>query len=100
MKKKIPEFKNEKEERNFWQKNDSSLVLDWSKAKVGSFPNLKPTTKMISIRFPQYVLDRIKIKANKHDVPYQSLIKEYVLLTPLLIRTSFISFSLIIPSEL
>jgi len=76
--KKIPKFKNEKEERAFWQKHDSSQYLDWSKAKAGSFPNLKPTTKMISIRFPQYVLDQIKIKANKHDVPYQSLIKEYV----------------------
>lgn len=77
--KKIPKFRSEREEKKFWEKHDSSKYLNWSNAKPGLFPNLKPTTKMISIRFPQYVLNQIKIKANKHDVPYQSLIKEYVL---------------------
>jgi predicted DNA binding CopG/RHH family protein len=76
--KKIPDFKNDSEERRFWEKNDSSEYLDWSKAKRASFPNLKPSTKTISLRLPEGLLDRIKIEANKRDMPYQSLIKVWL----------------------
>lgn len=78
MKKKfkpIPKFKNEDEEREFWAKADSSEYFDWSKAEEVIFPNLKPSTKAISIRLPEYLLARIKQIANFRDVPYQSLIK-------------------------
>lgn len=73
--KKIPKFKNEKEENQFWQKNDSSNYIDWSQAKKSQFPNLKPSTKVISLRLPEDLLNDIKILANKEDVPYQSLMK-------------------------
>lgn len=74
--KKIPKFKNEDEERDFWATHDSTDYFDWSKAIRGvKFPNLKPSTKTISIRLPQYLLDDLKIMANKIDVPYQSYIK-------------------------
>ena len=73
--KKIPKFKNEKEEREFWEKNDSTEFIDWKKAKKINFPNLKKTTKSISIRLPVDMLEKIKIKANSLDIPYQSLIK-------------------------
>jgi predicted DNA binding CopG/RHH family protein len=73
--KKIPKFKTENEEREFWSKADSAEYVDWSKAKRGSFPNLKPSTKTISIRLPEHLIDEIKTLANKRDVPYQSLIK-------------------------
>lgn len=76
--KKIPSFKNENEERNFWASHDSTDYIDWSKAKRVSFPNLKPSTETISIRLPKWMLDDIKVKANKKDVPYQSLIKVYL----------------------
>jgi predicted DNA binding CopG/RHH family protein len=76
--KKIPDFKNDSEERRFWEENDSSEYLDWSKAKRASFPNLKPSTKTISLRLPEGLLDRIKIEANKRDMPYQSLIKVWL----------------------
>ncbi len=74
--KKIPKFKNEDEERDFWAKNDSSAYIDWSKAqKNPSFPNLKPSTKTISLRLPLTMLDQLKSLSNKKDVPYQSYIK-------------------------
>ena len=74
--KKIPRFKNEDEERDFWATHDSTDYFDWSKAIRGvKFPNLKPSTKTISLRLPQYLLDDLKIMANKIDVPYQSYIK-------------------------
>ena len=73
--KNIPKFKTEEEEREFWFKNDSTAYLDWSKSKRVSFPNLKPSTKTISLRLPEFLLNDIKIIANKRDVPYQSLIK-------------------------
>ena len=73
--KNIPKFKNEKEEREFWQTHDSTDYLDWSKAKLASFPNLKPTRKSISIRLPVEILVGYKALANKKDVHYQSLIK-------------------------
>lgn len=74
--KKIPEFKSEKQEREFWQKADSTEYVDWSKAERVSFPNLKLTSKPITVRLPQTLIDRLKIKAHKRDVPYQSLMKE------------------------
>ena len=81
MKKKlkpIPKFKNEDEEREFWATADTSEYFDWSKAEPVIFPNLKPTTKSISLRLPEYLLARIKEIANSRDVPYQSLMKIFL----------------------
>jgi predicted DNA binding CopG/RHH family protein len=74
----IPKFSSEAAERAFWEKNDSTEHLDWSKAQVATFPNLKPSTKTISLRLPQHLLDAIKTAANARDVPYQSLIKVWL----------------------
>ncbi|MBA3058983.1 MAG: BrnA antitoxin family protein [Gammaproteobacteria bacterium] len=71
----IPKFADEAQERAFWEANDSTDYLDWSKANKVTLPNLKPTTKTISLRLPQHLLDSIKAAANSRDVPYQSLIK-------------------------
>ncbi|MCG6195493.1 BrnA antitoxin family protein [Leptospira sp. FAT2] len=73
--KKISSLKTESAEIDFWSKNDSTDYIDYSKAKKVSFPNLKPTTKMISLRLPEALIDRLKVMANKKDIPYQSLIK-------------------------
>ena len=81
MKKKlkpIPRFANEAKERRFWEAHDSSEYVDWSKAQRVRFPNLKLSTAAISLRLPQGLLDRIKVAANKRDVPYQSLIKVWL----------------------
>ena len=74
----IPVFKTEAEERAFWKSHDSSDHVDWSKAKRTRFPNLKPSTRAISLRLPVDLLERIKMAANKRDVPYQSLIKVWL----------------------
>ena len=74
----IPDFKNEAEERAFWESRDSSSYVDWTKAERARFANLKPTTKAISLRLPVDLLEQIKIAANKRDVPYQSLIKVWL----------------------
>jgi len=74
--KKIPKFKSEAEERKFWQTHDSTEYVDWSRAERVSFPNLKLTSKPITVRLPQSLIDRLKIKAHKRDVPYQSLMKD------------------------
>lgn len=76
--KKIPVFKDQKSEFEFWQKNDTTEFIDFTKAKRVSFPNLKPSTKSISIRLPEPLLERLKILANQQDIPYQSLIKIYL----------------------
>lgn len=75
---KPPVFTTEQEERQFWEQNDSSDFVDWRKARRVSLPNLKPSTKTISLRLPEMLLDRIKIEANKRDMPYQSLIKAWL----------------------
>ncbi len=77
--KKIPKFKTEQQEDLFWQKEDSVDFIDWKKAKLAQFPNIKPSTKAISLRLPESLLNEIKIFANKEDIPYQSLMK--ILLT-------------------
>lgn len=74
--KKIPKFKSEKEERAFWQKVDSTEYVDYSKMEKASFPNLKLTSRPITIRLPQMLIERLKLEAHKMDIPYQSLIKQ------------------------
>lgn len=76
--KEIPFFSSEEEERVFWEQNDSAEYLDWNKAQQIVMPNLKPTTKTISLRLPQHLLDSIKSAAHSRDVPYQSLIKVWL----------------------
>lgn len=73
--KKIPKFKTEAQERRFWETHDSTDYVNWSGAEHVRLPNLKPSTQTISLRLPTLLLERIKIEANKRDVPYQSLIK-------------------------
>jgi predicted DNA binding CopG/RHH family protein len=74
----IPKFKTEAEERAFWEASDSANHLDWSKAGRVAMPNLKASSAAISLRLPIALLDRIKMAANKRDVPYQSLIKVWL----------------------
>jgi len=76
--KSVPDFANEDEERYFWEQYDSSDYLDWKQAQQVVMPNLKPTTKTISLRLPRHLLDSIKAAANARDVPYQSLIKVWL----------------------
>jgi predicted DNA binding CopG/RHH family protein len=76
--KQIPRFRNEADERRFWENRDSTAYVDWSQAKPVRLPNLKPSTQAISLRLPASLLDEIKIEANKRDVPYQSLIKVWL----------------------
>lgn len=74
----IPTFRSEDEERAFWASHDSTDYVDWSKARLASFPNLKPSTETISLRLPASLLGDLKILANRMDVPYQSLLKVYL----------------------
>ena len=74
----IPKFSNEAQEQAFWEAHDSSEYLDWSQAQRVALANLKPTSKTISLRLPQHLLDSIKAAANSRDVPYQSLIKVWL----------------------
>jgi len=78
QRKAVPQFASEAEERAFWETHDSSEYLDWANAQRVVLPNLKPTTKTISLRLPQHLLDSIKVAANARDVPYQSLIKVWL----------------------
>ena len=78
MKKNIPKFKTEAEERRFWQHHDSSEYIDWSDAKEVVLAKLKPSTRKISIRLPESMIEELKVLANKHDVPYQSLLKIFL----------------------
>ena len=76
----LPKFRSEAEERAFWEAkgSDSTEYLDWAKAQRVVLPNLKPSTRTISLLLPQHLLDSIKAAANARDVPYQSLIKVWL----------------------
>jgi len=74
----LPDFKNEDEERAYWDKFDLSEYASKADMVPVYFPNLKPTSESISLRMPRYMLTSIKERANSIDVPYQSLIKKYV----------------------
>lgn len=75
---KIPKFKNQDEERLFWANLDLSEYYEPSDLEPVSFPNLKPTTRPISIRIPDYLINRVKEEANELNIPYQTLIKQYI----------------------
>jgi predicted DNA binding CopG/RHH family protein len=74
--KKLPKFKSEAEERKFWLRADSTQYVDYSKPERWVFPNLKLSSKPITIRLPESLINRFKVKANQLDVPYQSLMKQ------------------------
>lgn len=80
MKKKIKilHFKNEAKERAFWGKIDLSEYFDADDFERSSFPNLKPTSRSISLRLPEYLIVRVKEHANELNVPYQALMKRYI----------------------
>lgn len=78
MKKALPKFKNEAAEREFWATHDSTDFIDWRKGQRVTLPKLKPSSQTISLRLPKPMLDRLKLLANKRDVPYQSLLKMFV----------------------
>jgi predicted DNA binding CopG/RHH family protein len=75
---KIPKFKNEDEERDFWLKLDLSKHFSPSDFERVSFPNLKPSSQPISLRLPLHLIARVKERANEIDIPYQSLMKKYI----------------------
>lgn len=76
--KEIPIHKNEDAEREFWAENDSTDFVNWDEAESAVLPKLKPTTRTISLRISASMLDKIRLVANKRDVPYQSLIKSFL----------------------
>jgi len=78
MNKKLPKFKSEDKEREFWSSHDSTDFLNWDKAQKATLPNLKPSVKTISLRLPESMFEELKLLANKRDVPYQSLLKIFL----------------------
>ena len=76
--KKIPKFNSEQEEREFWQKVDSTEYVDYSSATRVRFPNLKLTAKPITIRLPEVLIERVKVRAHRMDIPYQTLVKQLI----------------------
>lgn len=78
MKKPIPKFKSEDAERAFWSKSDATDHVDWTRAERVVLPHLKPSVKTISLRLPEAMLESLKLLANKRDVPYQSLLKQFL----------------------
>ncbi len=77
--KRVPAFRSEAAERKFWLTHDTTEYFDPGKAVAVVFPNLKPSTKTISLRLPAHLLEGIKAAANSRDVPYQSLMKVWLL---------------------
>ncbi len=78
MKKRIPKFKNEDEEREFWATHDSTEYVNWNKGRRVVLSNLKPSLRTISLRLPESMIEELKLLANKRDVPYQSLLKIFL----------------------
>ncbi len=78
VRKVVPAFANERQERRFWETHDTSPFVDWEQARIAVFPNLSPSTETISLRLPTALLSELKALARKRDVPYQSLLKVFL----------------------
>ena len=76
--KQVPAFATADEERSFWATHDSMDYVDWRRARRPSFPELKPSLRTISLRLPESMIGQLKVLANKRDVPYQSLLKQFL----------------------
>ncbi len=76
--KKIPSFKTEKEEADFWSTHDTTEYIDWDEAKRTIFPNLKPSSRAIPIKLPNWLIESLKFLANKHSTSYQALLRYYL----------------------
>jgi len=76
--KKIPKFNSEQEEREFWQKADSTEYIKYQSLENWRFPNLKLSAKPITIRLPEVLIERVKIRAHRMDIPYQTLMKQLI----------------------
>ncbi len=76
--KQLPKLESEEEERHFWAAQDSTDFVDWSAARRRSFSNLRPTLRTISLRLPESMIGHLKVLANKRDIPYQSLLKQFL----------------------
>jgi len=78
MKKKLPDFKNEAAERDFWATADSTEYVDWPAGKRKKLVQLKPSLRTISLRLPASMIEDLKLLAHRRDVPYQSLLKVFL----------------------
>ena len=76
--KQIPKFESQDQERAFWAKNDSSEFVDWTSAERKRLSKLRPTLRTISLRLPESMIGHLKVLANKRDIPYQSLLKQFL----------------------
>jgi predicted DNA binding CopG/RHH family protein len=76
--KQMPRFESEEQERSFWAEHDSADFVDWAVAQRRSFPSLRPTLRTISLRLPESMIGHLKVLANKRDIPYQSLLKQFL----------------------
>jgi predicted DNA binding CopG/RHH family protein len=76
--KELPIFENEDEERAFWATHDSTEYINWDEGEITLLPTLKPSTRAISLRLPEFMLNELRLIANKRDIPYQSLIKIFL----------------------
>jgi len=76
--KSLPMFTSEAQERSFWARHDSTEYVDWSRTQRRSFPDLRPTLRTISLRLPESMIGQLKVLANKRDIPYQSLLKQFL----------------------
>jgi hypothetical protein len=78
VKRKLPEFKNEDEERKFRAAADSTEYVDWQGGKHKNLVPLKPSLRTISLRLPVSMIEDLKVLANRRDVRYQSLFKVFL----------------------
>jgi len=76
--KQLPRFESEEQERKFWAEHDSADFVDWTAGERRTFPSLRPTLRTISLRLPESMIGHLKVLANKRDIPYQSLLKQFL----------------------
>ena len=74
----LPKFESEEQEREFWAEHDSTDFVDWAAAQRKGFPSLRPSLRTISLRLPESMIGHLKVLANKRDIPYQSLLKQFL----------------------
>ncbi len=73
---KWPNFKNENKVAEWLEKTDFSEYFEPSDFKKISFPNLKPSKRLISIRVEDSLIEKAKEKAAKLHIPYQTLMRQ------------------------
>lgn len=77
-KKRIPEFKTEEEERDFWQTHDTTEYVEDMEDVTSEVEVVRPKKQHTSLRMDQTMMSEIRKLAEEKGMGYQTLMRSWI----------------------